>query len=351
MAHELSIQNGVAEFIANKPAWHRLGTVKPDMTYTDAIEVVGYEVVKRPLITTVPVLYEGLDTGDSFDVPVPEHFAMVRTDTNGVLGVVGSRYTPVQNADVFRIADALESAGLVRMEAAGALRNGADAWMSFSFKGDAFAEAAETSPTPTNYFGLLTANHTGASGVRLATVPLVVVCANTLAMALGRQSLIHTVRHTTNAKAYVEREALRLWAEASTDAQLVSDALRAMAARELTAAEIEAAVLNVIAPIPTLEGDKSDRAKARHATAVQKAEELRATVLTLGQGKALGLLGNGSAYDWLMTATEALDHHDVVPLTRGAAAKEAGVAFLPGGTIEEKKVAITANLWRLTNAA
>ena len=39
--------------------------------------------------------------------PVNNHFATIRTDTNDVLGIVGNRYSPIQNKDAFTFFDAL----------------------------------------------------------------------------------------------------------------------------------------------------------------------------------------------------------------------------------------------------
>jgi hypothetical protein len=89
MAHNLNMTNGKPSmmYVWEAP-WHRLGTrLEKAATAAEAIEAagLGFRVEKRNLETVDP------------EVPVIGHFATVRMDTLEVLGVVGSRYTPIQN--------------------------------------------------------------------------------------------------------------------------------------------------------------------------------------------------------------------------------------------------------------
>jgi hypothetical protein len=98
MAHNLYVgKSGQASmFYFGQPAWHRLGQkLDHPATAAQAIEAAGldYQVVKRPLFTKI----------SRQSVLVPDHFATVRSDTGTVLGVVGSRYEPVQNRDAVEV--------------------------------------------------------------------------------------------------------------------------------------------------------------------------------------------------------------------------------------------------------
>jgi hypothetical protein len=93
MAHNLELdQNGQASmFFTGDVPWHSLGRhLKNPATAAEAMEAarLDYKVVKRPLKAIIHAKHYA---------DVPNAFATVRTDTNVVLGVVGSRYQPVQN--------------------------------------------------------------------------------------------------------------------------------------------------------------------------------------------------------------------------------------------------------------
>jgi len=62
-------------------------------------------------------------------VEIPDQFCTIRTDTTAVLGVVGSRYTVLQNTDAFRFFDALVGDGDAIYETAGALGRGERIWL------------------------------------------------------------------------------------------------------------------------------------------------------------------------------------------------------------------------------
>ena len=120
MAHELCTVNGrVSMMYAGEVPWHRLGTrLDSPATARDAMEAaqLDYEVNLAEMTTT-----DG--------VSVPGRKAVVRTDTHDVLGVVGDRYQPIQNAECFSFLDAVVADGSLRYETAGALRKGEKVWM------------------------------------------------------------------------------------------------------------------------------------------------------------------------------------------------------------------------------
>ena len=85
-------------FSANVPAWHQLGVVtKGALTSAEAIEKAGLDwtVSLNPLF--VGVTDAG---GEEFPEKVPNFFATVRDMDNGILGVVGNRYVPIQKCEL-----------------------------------------------------------------------------------------------------------------------------------------------------------------------------------------------------------------------------------------------------------
>ena len=63
---------------------------------------------------------------------INDHWAVQRSDTGRVLGVVGKRYQPVQNVEAFEFFDSIVKEGQVKYENVGILRDGRRVWMQAS---------------------------------------------------------------------------------------------------------------------------------------------------------------------------------------------------------------------------
>jgi len=189
MGHNINIRNGKASFMYYGEApWHRLGTrLDQPATAKEAIEAAGLDfTVEKVAIKTEPG-----------DFPVPRYYATVRTDSNTVLGVVGSRYTPIQNRDAFVTFDALVGADEAIYHTAGVLGEGERIWILAKLpdyirvRGDDVVEK----------YLLLSNTHDGSSPVRVKLTPIRVVCQNTLSVALYGSEQEVRIRHTNGAEA------------------------------------------------------------------------------------------------------------------------------------------------------
>jgi phage/plasmid-like protein (TIGR03299 family) len=190
MAHELENVNGRTSFASTQVAWHGLGQiVKEAMTSKQAIELagLGYEVIKKPIFTEM----------DGMKIEVPEQFATVRKDTNVPLGVVGSRYTVVQNADAFTFFDAVVGQGQAIFETAGALGRGERIFISAKMPN--YVRIAGTDDL-TEVYVILTNSHDGSGSVICGISPIRIVCANTLRLALKQCVNKVAIRHTKSAE-------------------------------------------------------------------------------------------------------------------------------------------------------
>jgi len=171
MAHNLATTNGrTAMMYAGETPWHGLGTkLDEPATAAEAIAAAGldYQVDLRSLST---------DDG----VPIPKRKAVIRSDTNQVLGVVGNSYQPVQNHQCFGFLDAVVAEGELRYHTAGALGQGEKVWMLAQLPGQI---RVKNSDDVTEQFLLLSNSHDGSSALRVYFTPIRVVCANTLGMA------------------------------------------------------------------------------------------------------------------------------------------------------------------------
>jgi len=189
MAHNINITGGRASMMyVGEVPWHGLGVrLDKPATAAEAIQAANLDfTVEKVAIKTEPG-----------DFPVPRYYATVRTDTKAVLGVVGSRYTPIQNRDAFVTFDALVGADEAIYHTAGVLGEGERIWILAKLpdyirvKGDDVVEK----------YLLLSNTHDGSSPVRVKLTPIRVVCQNTLSVALSGSEQEVRIRHTNGAGA------------------------------------------------------------------------------------------------------------------------------------------------------
>lgn len=174
MAHNLATTNGkTAMMYAGETPWHRLGTkLDQPATAREAIEAAGlnYLVELKPL-----------RTNDGTEVRTRK--ATIRTDTNEILGVVGTEYVPIQNFAAFGFLDAIVADGGLRYHTAGALGRGEKIWMLAKLPGHI---QVRNSADIVDKFLLLSNAHDASAALRVYFTPIRVVCQNTLALAERR---------------------------------------------------------------------------------------------------------------------------------------------------------------------
>lgn len=189
MSHDINITNGKSSIaLAVKSAWHRLGQVLPDAF--DAQTAIR-EANMDWNVSLEPIF---LGNGNQ----VPDKQAVVRGDTGSVLGVVGSRYTPLQNKQAFGFFDGVFGADKARYESAGVLGNGEKVWMLARLPQEFDVLPGDV----VKQYLLLTNSHDGSSPVTAIFTPIRVVCANTLGAALRASKSGEMVRvlHTVSAE-------------------------------------------------------------------------------------------------------------------------------------------------------
>lgn len=182
MAHEVETMA-----FAGATPWHGLGTPLADddlVNWQIACQKAGldWEVESVPLITAD-------DRRDRVS-----HVAVRRTTDNKVLGVVGPRYSVLQNKDAFRWFEPFLEAGEAKLETAGSLRGGSRIWVLVKLCRDPLVIAPGDE---VEKYILLSHSHDGSLAVRAGYTPQRVVCANTLAMAHGSDaSRLIRIQHT-----------------------------------------------------------------------------------------------------------------------------------------------------------
>ena len=193
-------------FSAKETPWHRLGTVTPDvLTAEEAIATAGLDwtVSKRDLLT--------FDNEYNYTLKVPNYFSITRDTDNKVLGVVGNRYTPVQNYEAFNFLDAVVDSDDAKYETAGSLNGGTDVFILVNM---ASIFGNLTGGDDIMPYMLLSNNHSGRYSLKLTMTPIRVVCQNTLRLALSKANVQQQVslRHTSSiaGKEYNVRNVLQI---------------------------------------------------------------------------------------------------------------------------------------------
>src|SRR5436190_17319229 len=152
MAHNINIRNGKASIaFAGETPWHRLGQkINEAFDARTALKESGmdFTVEKAPICLA-----------DS-KVIIKDRFAMRRTDTKDVLGIVSSVYEPLQNRDAFGFFDGIFGKDKARYEVAGVLGKGEQVWLLAKLPGDFSVIGNDT----VGKWLLLTHGHDGQDG-------------------------------------------------------------------------------------------------------------------------------------------------------------------------------------------
>lgn len=112
----------------NQTPWHGLGVkVEKTLTVPQMLNKakINWTVSKRPLLAS---LMSNKEEEHTFDIDVPDKFALVRDSDHRVLDVVGKDYVPVQNKEAFHFFNDFIHAGKAYFETAGSLSGGRLVW-------------------------------------------------------------------------------------------------------------------------------------------------------------------------------------------------------------------------------
>lgn len=173
MAHNVE-----SMFYFGETPWHNLGvSVSSTLSSEEAIRVahLDWDVVPMPI-------YDGNGR------ELKGYKVNQRSSDGKNLGVVTDRYKIVQNKEAFAFTDALLGEG-VQYETAGSLDSGKRVWML------ARMEKTEIAEEQIDPYLVFTNSHDGKGAVRVAAVPIRIVCENTLNLALSKASRHWTCAH------------------------------------------------------------------------------------------------------------------------------------------------------------
>lgn len=238
MAHELEIKdNGEASMFAvsRHPVWHGLGQrVDSALTAEQAIKEarLDWGVEKEPVYLKRTV------GGESLYVTVPDRFSVTRIQDQKTLGFVGADYVPFQNHEAFDFFDTLVASGEAKYETAGALYGGRRIWLTAKLPETMQVAGGDAA----DMYLYLETSHDGSKATTVGISPVLIVCQNTLNMAMARAKQSFSIRHTESAKGKVQeaRDTLQLTFKFQDEFQKEADAL---CLKDVTDEQFEAILL------------------------------------------------------------------------------------------------------------
>jgi phage/plasmid-like protein (TIGR03299 family) len=197
-------------FYNREKPWHGLG-VKVDhaLCSADALRIaqLDWEIEGKPVFTENGTKING-------------YFANTRSSDGRVMGIVGSRYSIVQNRDAFEFTDNLIGEGIT-YETAGSLNGGRRIWMLGKMP-ERYIVGDKVEP-----YIVFTNTHDGTGAVRVCMTPIRVVCNNTLNAAISGAKRSWSAPHRGDVSAKLEeaRQTLELADQYLTKLDEVADRL------------------------------------------------------------------------------------------------------------------------------
>lgn len=238
MAHEVETMA-----FANEVPWHGLGNrIDPSCSVDEMLVASGLDWEVRQL-----PLYAQDEKGALIKLPLRR--ALVRNTDNKVLSVTGDVWKPFQNKDALEFFREYTEVGGAKLETAGSLRGGKIIWALASVQ-EGFTLNRKDH---VKGYILLTSPHEVGKAITVRTTTVRVVCANTMAMALGKDSAQYSQNHLTQFDIARAKEAVGLARDQINQAHLDAKLLSKLKMSEFDNVRFLASFF-----MPTPEGMKQD---------------------------------------------------------------------------------------------
>jgi len=194
-------EDGTAAFFSNREvAWHKLGTVTDKaLNAEDALKTAQLDSIVKVSEESIYTKVDGKEIG------LPKKFLTYRDHPKkglSALGVVGTRYTPIQNLEAFEFLNHIADETGAAFETAGSLGNGARVFMTMKFP-ESMALAGGQDVID-NYI-MAVNSHDGSSAFIVAVTPIRAVCTNTVRLALAQAKSKISLKHTAGATQKVQQ--------------------------------------------------------------------------------------------------------------------------------------------------
>jgi hypothetical protein len=176
-----------------------------------------------------------------------DQYAVRRSTDNRVLGVVGKRFTPLQNSDAFESFQPFLDAGEAKIDTCGEFDDGQIVWILAKVNRDPMVIRKGDE---VEKYVLLSHGHNGRMAVRFGFTPIRVICKNTLTMAhKSRSSELIRVRHSQQVVSNVtEIQGIMNMANATFEA--TAEQYRYLATRDINTKDLYKYARQVLGFVP-----------------------------------------------------------------------------------------------------
>lgn len=227
---EFNKRKGTFSMFSRKEVpWHGLGEVVDSaLTSSEAIKLANldYRVLKGQSYVKYPEdLQDRLGKGKK----LKNSFITFREDNGVPLGIVGNRYTVVQNESAFNFFDEVVGFKDAIFETAGVLGLGETVFITAKLPKHIKVGGNDI----IDRYLLFTNCHDGTRSVEVLFTPIRVVCNNTLRAALHNAKSKYKIRHTASAQDRLDEAKIVLNIE-NTMAEEVQELYRAMTGVRMT---------------------------------------------------------------------------------------------------------------------
>lgn len=237
-------------------------------------------------------------------VEIPNQFGVFRDDSWAGLGVVGKKYVPVQNRELFGIPDEMVREGTVTYNTAGSLLGGRLVWALADLGSYSIRRAGGWADKSDRYL-LWTASHDGQTSVVGGFTDVRVVCNNTLDAAMGYKGSGLTnrvrIRHTASAPERM-KEAHRVLLTIQEEGRKFQDVLQGLADTRMNVREMSEFATKWMESTRGKLDTKEDSYEVRAARRDKAVSEL-SDLFVNGKGNT-----GSDRYDAYNAVTEWLDH-------------------------------------------
>jgi len=323
MAHQISINNGIAQYASTQREWHGLGQL---MGANQPIEVwqqeagMDYKIQRGRIRYATEVINP--NTPASQLQTVDDKLVLFRSDTLAPLGVVSDSYKVVQPAEVLEFFREWADKGGVTIESAGVLFGGKRYFATAKLAEGVSLDGGRDKVVP---YALLSTSADGSLATECRWTTVRTVCNNTLSMALKGKSAFK-VSHRSVFVADDARDAIEA---ANTEFSSFMETARSLAKLKIDADKAEDMTVKLLT--------KSSEAVARESAAFDR-------IMALFNGEAKGSnfeTSHDTAWGWLNACTEHFDHH---VRARTDENRKASALWGPGDAMKAKAFELAVSL-------
>lgn len=241
------------------------------------------------------------DEGRATVLEAPKHRAVVRPGPGGVgeriVGIVGTRFTPIQNRDAFAVANLLTAEFGATITGAADYRNGGASLLVLDLGAEAGVRLPDGTVDTTQINLLIKNAHDGSAALTFALTPIRLACTNALQGAIAGAKRVWKISHTPNAQ-----ERVRLAQDSILNALTYRDAFQAtaqaMADQKMTDREFDKIIARLW-PVEVKADAEPTRAQQNRLATRQEVLDLYQTSSTLDGARGTLWGGYNAITEWL----------------------------------------------------